>query len=79
MIETNKNTQLTGKHVRKYSQKNAFQAAFASRVHNLPARVCPRAKLEIALLVVEGKPSDVDLARRLKTAKGQYVVWKLVC
>ena len=30
---------------------------------NLPARVGPGAKLEVALLVVEGKPRDVDLAR----------------
>ena len=33
---------------------------------NLPTRVGPRAKLEVALLVVEGKPRDVDLARRLE-------------
>ena len=30
---------------------------------NLPTRVGPGAKLEVALLVVEGKPRDVDLAR----------------
>ena len=34
--------------------------------HDLPARVGPGAKLEVALLVVEGKPCDVDLARRLE-------------
>ena len=45
---------------------------------HLPARVGPGAKLEVTLLVVEGKPGDVDLARRLKTIKGQYVVWKIV-
>ena len=33
---------------------------------NLPTRVGPGAKLEVALLVVEGKPRDVDLARRLE-------------
>ena len=30
---------------------------------NLPTRVGPGAKLEVALLVVKRKPSDVDLAR----------------
>ena len=33
------------------------------RVHNLPPRVGPGAKLEVALLVVKGEPGDVDLAR----------------
>ncbi len=33
---------------------------------DLPARVGPRAKLEVALLVVEGEPGDVNLARRLE-------------
>ena len=33
---------------------------------NLPTRVGPGAKLEVALLVVEGKPCDVDLTGRLK-------------
>ena len=36
------------------------------RVHNLPARVGPGSKLEVALLVVKGEPGDVDLARRLE-------------
>ena len=34
-------------------------------LHNLPTRVGPGSKLEVALLVVKGKPGDVDLARRL--------------
>ena len=33
---------------------------------NLPTRVGPGAKLEVALLVVKGEPGDVDLARRLE-------------
>ena len=36
------------------------------RVHNLPPRVGPGAKLEVALLVVKGEPGDVDLAGRLQ-------------
>ena len=36
---------------------------------DLPARVGPRAKLEVALLVVEGEPGDVNLARRLEDAR----------
>ena len=36
------------------------------RVDNLPARVGPGSKLEVALLVVKGEPGDVDLARRLE-------------
>ena len=39
---------------------------------HLPARVGPRSKLEVALLIVEGKPGDVDLASRLEEA-GRYV------
>ena len=39
---------------------------------NLPTRVGPGAKLEVALLVVEGKPRDVDLARRLEKEKCQH-------
>ena len=39
---------------------------------NLPTRVGPGAKLEVALLVVEGKPRDVDLAHRLKKEKCQH-------
>ena len=37
---------------------------------DLPARVGPRAKLEVALLVVEGEPGDVDLAGGLEEAGG---------
>ena len=36
------------------------------RVDNLPARVGPGPKLEVALLIVKGEPGDVDLARRLE-------------
>ena len=43
-----------------------FEVTFAGRVHNLPPRVGPGSKLEVALLVVKGKPGDVNLARRLK-------------
>ena len=48
------------------TQKNVFEGRFAGRVHNLPPRVGPGSKLEVALLVVKGKPGDVNLASRLE-------------
>ena len=40
---------------------------------HLPARVGPGAKLEVTLLVVEGKPGDVDLARRLRRESYEHI------
>ena len=43
---------------------------FYDIVNHLPPRVGPWAKLEVALLVVEGEPGDVDLAGGLEEAGG---------
>ena len=51
---------------------------FYDIVNHLPARVGPWAKLEVALLVVEGEPGDVDLAGGLEEAGGDVEAASIV-